>query len=205
MNDRYPFVNEPLLYPYDALEPHISAKTLRSHHGEHLQSNIDRLNTLISKYPQLQRLTLCELLHIRPRKMPQTEVIALMRNAFGVINHRLYFDSMSPYSTRLPRGSFANRISLNFGSFDKFRERFSTVAGAVSGFGYAWLCEDGNGRLFIANSTNQSLPRGRLLLCIDVCEHAYYPDYQNRRDEYIKAWWKVADYAAAAGRCKFNV
>lgn len=205
MNDRYPFVNEPLPYPYEALEPHISAETLHFHHDKHLQSYIDKLNTLLSKYPPLQRLTLWELLHIQPRTMPQSDVIALMRNAGGVFNHRLYFDSMSPDSTGLPRGSFAARIALSFGCFEKFREKFSKAAAEVFGSGYAWLCEDGAGRLFIAISANQNLPEGKPLLCIDVWEHAYYLDYQNRRDDYIEAWWKVADLAAAAGRSKFSV
>ncbi len=202
MNDRYPFENEPLPYPYEALEPDISAVTLKFHH-EKLATYVEKLNALLSKYQPLQRLSLWELLHVPPRTLPPDDRVALMRNAGGVFNHRLCFESMSPGSTGLPRGNFAKRIALAFGSFEKFREKFTKAASDVFGSGYAWLCEDKTGRLFIMTSANQNLPEGRPLICIDVWEHAFYLDYQNDRAGYISAWWHVADLASAAARSAF--
>lgn len=200
MSDHYPFVNEPLPYEYDALEPNISAETLHFHHDKHLQAYVDKLNAVLAKYPALQRLSLTELLRIPPRALPPADRVAILRNAGGVFNHRLYFDSMAPGASGMPRGDLARRIAMSFGSFDKFRQRFSEAAASVFGSGYAWLCSDRSGRLFIAVSANQDVPDGLPLICIDVWEHAYYLDYQNRRDEYIAAWWNVADLAAAAAR-----
>ena len=199
MNDHYPFVNEPLPYPYESLEPHISGETLRFHH-EKLGSYVEKLNATLEKYPPLQKLTLWELLHITTRTLPPEDRLALSRNAGGVFNHRLYFDSMSPTTTGLPRGELAKRIVLSFGSFEKFREKLTKSASGVFGSGYAWLCEDRSGRLFVMSSANQNLPEGTPLCCVDVWEHAYYLDYQNRRDDYITAWWKVVDFAPVAGR-----
>ena len=202
MNDHYPFLNEPLPYQPEALEPQISGATMRFHY-EKLGSYVEKLNALLAKYPPLQRSSLWELLHVNPRAIAPNDRIALMRYAGGVFNHRLYFESMSPGSTGLPRGNFAKRITLAFGSFEKFRDRFTKAALDVFGSGYAWLCEDKSGRLFIMTSANQNLPEGKPLLCIDVWEHAYYLDYQNERADYIAAWWRFVDLAAAAARSSF--
>lgn len=199
MNDNYPFENLPLPYEYDALEPYIGAETLRLHHDAHLKGYIDKLNAVLEQNPRLQKLTLAELLRLPPRSVSPETALAIRRNAGGVFNHRLYFDSMAPGSVA-PRGELAARLRRRFGSIDGFTKQLAEAAASVFGSGYAWLCEDMRGGLLIATTANQDTPTAKPLLCIDVWEHAYYLDYRNLRDRYIAAWQSIVNYPNASAR-----
>ncbi len=207
MNDKYPFVNVPLPYAYNALEPYVSEKTLRLHHDALLAGYIERLNALLDKNPQLQGLSLVELVNLgrTATLLPYATALSLRRNAGGVFNHRLYFDSMSP-GAKPPRGELEAKINRGFGSFDSFRAKFTAAAMSVFGSGYAWLVETPHGEssrqgeLRIVTSANQDTPSGRALLCVDVWEHSYYLDYFNLRDKYLDGWWNIVCFSNAAAR-----
>ncbi len=196
MNDRYPFVNIPLPYEYDALEPFIDEKTMRLHHDAHLQSYIDNLNKELEARPALQGLTLKQLI----RKMPGGAETPLSRNAGGVYNHRFYFDGLSPFALMRPNGELTKAIDRDFKGFNLFKEELTAAAMSVFGSGYAWLAASGRGRLQIVTTENQMTPLTRGLcpiLNIDVWEHAYYLKHYNKRAGYIRDWFKVVNWPEA--------
>ncbi|MDD3278298.1 MAG: superoxide dismutase [Lachnospiraceae bacterium] len=203
-NQYYPFVNQPLPYAYDALEPFIDEKTMRLHHDKHLQTYIQNLNAALKNYPQLQRLSLEQL--IRTSARPSCELQrTIHNNAGGVYNHRFFFaglknpgkwDSSQP---SMPVGELGNAVRMQYGSYEAFREAFSKAALSVFGSGYAWLVLDG-GRLRIITTANQDSPVGENLcpvLGIDVWEHAYYLKHYNVRADYIEDWWHVVNWEKA--------
>ena len=200
-NAHYPFVNLPLPYPYNGLEPYIDEKTMMLHHDRHLQTYIDNLNVLLQNRPWLQKRSLPELIQTASQ-LPEELQTALRNNAGGVYNHRFYFDLLAKPGVAAPSGALLTAIDRDFGSYSRFQEIFKKAALSVFGSGYAWLVEAG-GRLRIVTSPNQNTPLEHGLcpiLAVDVWEHAYYLDYQNRRPDYVNALWTIVDWDVVAKR-----
>lgn len=198
MNDFYPFVNTPLPYGYAALEPFIDEKTMRLHHDKHLQTYINNLNAVLKEHAELRKYSLEQLItcNIMPPSAVRTNV---RRNAGGVYNHRFFFYGLKNPSSPAPTGALARAINGYFGSFDKFRTRFTDAALSVFGSGYAWLVRDGR-RLAVVTSANQDTPlcnNVSPLLCIDVWEHAYYLKHCNVRADYVDDFFEIIDWARA--------
>lgn len=202
MNDRYPFQNTPLPYPYDALEPYIDAKTMELHHDRHLQSYINKLNELLKDRPFLQRLSLTELLS-GCMMLPGRKWKEIRDYAGGVYNHRFYFEGMTNREAKVPVGALSDAIDEEFGGFESLKEKLSQAASSVFGSGYAWLAAKENGELVITTTPNQNTPLAQNLipiLNIDVWEHAYYLKHYNKRGDYIRDWFDVADWEKANER-----
>lgn len=198
MENRYPYVNTPLPYAYDALEPFIDEKTMHLHHDRHLQTYIDNLNGLLRDCPALQCLPLEKLLTC-PCHIPASLAVPVRNNAGGVYNHRFFFAGMAPPSGAMVRGRLYCEIDRQFGGLDRFKTLFKAQALEVFGSGYAWLVQEG-GRLKITATPNQDTPlaRGQYpLLTIDVWEHAYYLKHYNQRAAYIDDWFAVVDWNRA--------
>ncbi|MGI6403065.1 MAG: superoxide dismutase [Oscillospiraceae bacterium] len=199
MNEHYPFVNPPLPYAYDALEPYIDAKTMMLHHDRHLQTYVDNLNHILKDHPQLQNWSLEQLIYnydtlAEPVKDP------IRNNAGGVYNHIFYFNGMSNSPTRAQAGPLYSAIVKEFGTIQKFYDLFKQKALSVFGSGYAWLAVDSNGTLQIVTSANQDNPIVQDLcpiVGIDVWEHAYYLKHYNERAAYIDNWFQVVDWQRA--------
>lgn len=198
--DRYPFELAPLPYAHNALEPNISARTMHFHHDKHLQAYTDNLNKALQGRPELQKMSLVELLS-NPDRLPSDVRTAIMRNAGGVYNHILYFSLLRPPTRgNRPTGMLLEAIKAESGSFEEFQKEFKSNALAVFGSGYLWLISDSQGRLMLFPTANQQTPISEgfcPVLTIDVWEHAYYLDYQNRRGDYIDAWWDIVNWPAA--------
>lgn len=200
-NEFYPFINLPLPYGYDALEPNIDTQTMHLHHDRHLQTYIDNLNAALQGHPHLQRLSLTELIE-NAWRMPGNMQTAIRNNAGGVYNHRFYFDGMQPAAGQAPAGALAKAIDDEFGSLDYFRDAFDRAALSVFGSGYAWLVYDGK-RLRIVTTANQNCPLEAGLcpvLTVDVWEHAYYLKHYNVRAGYVSDWRQVLNWKEAEKR-----
>lgn len=185
----------PLPYDYDALDPHIDEQTMRIHHGKHHQAYINNLNAVVADTPSLQGKSLEELLR-GIQDVPSDARQKVINHGGGHANHMLFWEIMSPKGGGEPAGNLAEAIKRQFGSFAKFREDFAKTAGGVFGSGWAWLVVH-NGKLIIAPTANQDSPlmRGAVpLLGLDVWEHAYYLKYQNRRPDYVQAWFNVVNW-----------
>ncbi|MBN1994712.1 MAG: superoxide dismutase [Anaerolineae bacterium] len=185
-----------LPYAYNALEPHIDAKTMGIHHGKHHQAYVNNLNAALEKYPDLQNKNVVELLEDLDA-VPEDIRMAVRNNGGGHANHSLFWPCMSPQGGGKPKGSLAEAINASFGSFDSFKEQFTKAAMTRFGSGWAWLCVDVEGKLVITSTPNQDNPIAEGLvpiLGLDVWEHAYYLNYQNRRADYIAAWWNVVNW-----------
>lgn len=201
MNNFYPFVNTPLPYAYNALEPYIDEKTMCLHHDRHLQTYIDNLNKLMDENPALQQFSLEELL-TRWCRLPQHLQIPVRNNAGGVFNHRFYFNSMKEPGAPCEAPRLFDEMSLQFKSPEDFKSQFKEAALSVFGSGYAWLVSHG-GRLKIITTANQNTPplnSMTLLLNIDVWEHAYYLKHYNMRAAYIDDWFHLINWEAVEGR-----
>ena len=199
-NAHYPFVNPPLRYAYDALEPYIDTLTMHLHHDRHLQTYVDNLNNALREYPNLHSWSLEELLGRIP-ELPAAIQTSVRNNAGGVYNHIFYFDGMSNSDARSYAGDLYEAILEAFGSWDAFYNQFKNQALSVFGSGYAWLVLDRNGNLRIITTANQDtpIPLGLIpILNIDVWEHAYYLKHYNERAAYIDDWFHVVDWARAA-------
>ncbi len=191
MNEHYPFVNPPLPYAYNALEPYIDEKTMHLHHDRHLQTYVDNLNKALSDYPELQSLALTQLLE--NDRLPE----AVKNNAGGVFNHLFYFDGMSNSRRRSEAGELYSVIINNFESLDSFYNTFKNRALSVFGSGYAWLVLDKKGGLKIISTANQDTPLAQNLCpiaVVDVWEHAYYLKHYNERAAYFDDWFNVVDW-----------
>ncbi len=189
-------------YPYDALEPYIDARTMEIHHGKHHAGYVAKTNAALEGYPDLQEKPL-ETLLADLNQVPEAIRTAVCNNGGGVANHSLFWKIMAPEAGGAPQGALADAIEAAFGSFDSFRESFSSAAGGVFGSGWAWLVKDSSGGLQILTTPNQDTPLSQGLtpiLNLDVWEHAYYLKYQNRRSEYIQAWWRVVNWAEVSRR-----
>jgi len=189
-----------LPYDYNALEPYIDAKTMSIHHGKHHQGYVNNLNTALEKYPDLQNEALVELLADLDT-IPADIRTAVRNNGGGHANHSLFWRCMSPQGGGEPKGNLAEAINKSFGSFGNFKEQFTKAAATRFGSGWAWLCVDGNDKLIVTSTPNQDNPISEGLvpiLGLDVWEHAYYLNYQNRRPDYIAAWWNVVNWDEVA-------
>ena len=190
------FTLPPLPYDFAALEPHIDAKTMEIHHGKHHQTYVNNLNAAIEKAPELASKSLEDLMR-GVNKLPDSVKTAVRNNGGGHWNHSLFWQLMSGKAGGEPGGNLGNAIRSAFGDFAKFREQFSAAGVGRFGSGWAWLINNG-GKLSITSTPNQDNPlmEGQnAILGLDVWEHAYYLKYQNRRPDYITAWWNVVNWA----------
>ncbi len=186
-----------LPYPPDALEPHIDKMTMEIHHGKHHAAYVNNLNKALESAPDLQNKTVEELLAKNLAIVADSIKTAVRNNGGGHANHSLFWTLLSPKGGGAPSGEIANVISSNFGSFDSFKEKFGAAATSRFGSGWAWLVKDHAGKFEITSTANQDSPimEGKKpILGLDVWEHAYYLKYQNRRPEYITAWWNVVNW-----------
>ncbi|MDQ5851963.1 MAG: superoxide dismutase [Chloroflexota bacterium] len=191
----------PLPYDYSALEPHIDTQTMQLHHDKHHVTYVTNLNTALESQPDLQNQSIEELLR-NINSVPENIRMAVRNNGGGHANHTMFWEIMGPNAGGQPSGELADAINQAFGSFDSFKEQFNKAATTRFGSGWAWLLADG-GRLEITSTQNQDSPlmEGRIpILGLDVWEHAYYLKYQNRRPEYINAWWNVVNWDAVSER-----
>ena len=189
----------PLPYDFAALEPHIDAQTMQIHHGKHHQAYVNNLNAALEKYPALQAKSAEDLIKDLSA-VPDDIRTAVRNNGGGHVNHSMFWKLMAPGAGGAPAGAVADAISSSFGSFDSFKEQFAKAGVGRFGSGWAWLVDTG-GKLSIESSANQDNPSmdgKKAILGLDVWEHAYYLKYQNRRPDYIGAWWNVVNWAEVA-------
>lgn len=187
-----------LTYDYDALEPHIDAKTMEIHHSKHHQSYVDKLNAAVSEHPELEALSVVDLISDLDR-IPEDARTAVRNNGGGHANHSLFFTLLAPGGSDEPQGELAKAINEAFGEFDQFKEQFTQAALGRFGSGWAWLSREQDGKLIVESTPNQDSPvmSGRTpILGLDVWEHAYYLKYQNRRADYVSTWWNVVNWDA---------
>ncbi|MFA5505005.1 MAG: superoxide dismutase [Vulcanimicrobiota bacterium] len=188
-------------YPKNALEPHIDAMTMEIHHGKHHQGYVDKLNAALEGHQELASKSVEELLSAID-SVPESIRSAVRNNGGGHANHSLFFAHLSPQGGGEPSGELATAINSKFGSFEKFKEAFGTAATGRFGSGWAFLCVNGSGELEVVDTPNQDSPymQGKTpIMGLDVWEHAYYLNYQNRRPDYVAAFWKVVDWNKVAG------
>jgi Fe-Mn family superoxide dismutase len=185
-----------LPYAPDALEPHIDAQTMQIHHGKHHQTYVTNLNGALDKHAELHAKSLDDLIR-SVNSVPEDIRTAVRNNGGGHWNHSLFWKLMAPKAGGAPSGAVADAINSSFGSFDKFKEQFQAAGLGRFGSGWAWLVESG-GKLEITSTPNQDNPLmdgKKAILGVDVWEHAYYLKYQNRRADYLGAWWNVVNWA----------
>ncbi|HWH02618.1 MAG TPA: superoxide dismutase [Gemmatimonadales bacterium] len=190
-----------LPYDFAALEPHIDAQTMQIHHGKHHQAYVNNLNAALDKHPELHNKSLDDLLK-GIASVPDDIRTAVRNNAGGHHNHSLFWTVMAPKAGGEPTGALADAIKKAFGDFAKFKEAFAAAGTTRFGSGWAWLTAAG-GKVEISSSANQDSPvmDGKTpILGLDVWEHAYYLKYQNRRPDYIGAWWNVVNWPEVARR-----
>jgi Fe-Mn family superoxide dismutase len=194
-----------LAYPYDALEPHIDARTMEIHHTKHHQAYITNANNALKDEASLAALPVEGLIADLSR-VPEAIRTVVRNNAGGHANHSLFWSVIGPGAGGSPQGALASAIDAAFGSFDAFKEKFSAAAATRFGSGWAWLCVKADKSLCVCSTPNQDNPlmkgvvecNGTPILGLDVWEHAYYLNYQNRRPDYIKAFWEVVNWDAVA-------
>ena len=194
-----PYQLPKLPYSYDALEPHIDARTMEIHHTKHHQTYINNVNAALEKYPALAEKSVEDL--IRDLNAVPEDIRTVVRNnGGGHANHSLFWTIMAPKAGGEPSGELAEAIKSAFGGFDSFKDQFSKAAAGRFGSGWAWLSV-GGGKLAVTSTPNQDSPLSEGLtpiLGLDVWEHAYYLNYQNRRPDYIAAWWNVVNWKQVA-------
>jgi Fe-Mn family superoxide dismutase len=196
------FTLPPLPYDYAALEPNIDARTMEIHHTKHHQGYVNNLNAALEKAPEWQDKSLEEILQ-NLNKIPESVRTAVRNNAGGHWNHSMFWVIMAPNAGGEPTGALADAIKSSFGDFAKFKEQFNAAAMGRFGSGWAWLVANGGGRLTIESTPNQDTPvmEGKHpIMGVDVWEHAYYLKYQNRRADYLSAWWNVVNWPEIAKR-----
>jgi len=185
-----------LSYPYDSLEPFIDKATMELHHLKHHQTYVDKLNSALSEYPEFQNLSIEELLR-DIQNLPDEVRQIVINNGGGHANHSLFWRIMSPNGARKPKGDLADAIESTFGGFEEFKKQFSEKAMNVFGSGWAFLIKNPNGTISLKRHSFQNSPLmygNTPILGLDLWEHAYYLKYQNRRGDYIAAWWNVVDW-----------
>ncbi len=199
------FTLPPLPYPADALEPHIDKTTMEIHHGKHHNAYVTNLNKALESAPDLQSKTVEELLAGNLAAVPEAIKTAVRNNGGGHANHSLFWNSLSPKGGGAPKGEIESVITATFGGFDSFKEKFNAAATTRFGSGWAWLVKGGDGKFEILSTANQDSPLmdgKKPILGLDVWEHAYYLKYQNRRPEYIAAWWNLVNWDEANKQLK---
>jgi Fe-Mn family superoxide dismutase len=188
-----------LPYAYDALEPHIDARTMEIHHGKHHAAYVNNLNKALEGHADLQQKSITELLGDL-NAVPEAIRGAVRNNGGGHFNHSLFWKVMQKGGGGEPTGELSDAIVSAFGSFDDFKAKFANAGATRFGSGWAWLTVS-DGRLEVSSTPNQDTPvmdGGKPILGLDVWEHAYYLNYQNRRPDYIQAWWNVVNWRAVA-------
>ena len=202
-----PFSLPPLPYPTDALEPHIDKMTMEIHHGKHHNAYVTNLNKALESAPNLASKTIEELLANNCAIVPDNIKTAVRNNGGGHINHSMFWTIMGPKAGGQPSGALADAIKSTFGGFDQFKEKINNAGVTRFGSGWAWLVRDGSGKLDIISTANQDSPvmEGKFpVMGVDVWEHAYYLKYQNRRPDYLGAWWNVVNWPAIEKRFASN-
>lgn len=197
-----PFTLPNLPYPYDALEPHIDKMTMEIHHSKHHGAYVTNVNKALESAPELAGTSIEELLASECAKAPEAIRTAVRNNGGGHANHTLFWQIMSPQGGGQPSGALAEAINATFTSFENFKEKFTNAGMTRFGSGWAWLVLAG-GKLDLYSTANQDSPlmQGHIpILGLDVWEHAYYLKYQNRRAEYIAAWWNIVNWPEVARR-----
>jgi Fe-Mn family superoxide dismutase len=194
-----------LPYAYNALEPHIDARTMEIHHTKHHQAYVDNVNKAIKGKADLESKSVEDLIR-NLSAVPEDIRTAVRNNGGGHANHSFFWKIMGPNAGGEPKGKLADDIKAAFGSFNDFKEKFAAAGVGRFGSGWAWLVSN-DGKLEICSTANQDSPlmgktvsgtEGKPLLAVDVWEHAYYLNYQNRRADYLKAWWNVVNWDAVA-------
>jgi Fe-Mn family superoxide dismutase len=196
-----------LPYSPNALEPHFDARTMEIHHGKHHQTYIDKLNAALENHPELASLGINELISGISR-IPENIRSAVRNNGGGHANHSFFWDSLSPDGGNQPGAALQSAIDQSFGSFDDMKQKFADAALTRFGSGWAWLIKTDDGKLSVSSTPNQDSPLmkgiadvcGTPILGLDVWEHAYYLNYQNRRPDYVAAFWNVIDWKKAEER-----
>lgn len=195
------FTLDPLPYAFDALEPHIDARTMEIHHGKHHQAYVTNLNNALAGTTgeNLSLEEICKNISAYP--------VAVRNNGGGHWNHRFFWSTMSPAGGGAPQGALGEAIAASFGSFDEFKAKFNAAGAGRFGSGWAWLIRNATGQLEICSTPNQDNPlmdiaevKGTPIIGCDVWEHAYYLHYQNRRPDYLAAWWNVVNWEEASRR-----
>lgn len=198
----YPFALPELGYAFDALEPHIDARTMEIHHGKHHAGYTSKLNSALEGHTDLHGKS-AEALVSDLDAVPEAIRTAVRNNGGGYVNHALFWDIMRPGGAAKPDGDLAKAIDGAFGSFDDFKEKLQGAAGGQFGSGWGWLAVDGTGGVKVLSTANQDSPLSQGLhpiLGVDVWEHAYYLHYQNRRPDYLSAWWNVVNWDVVGKR-----
>jgi superoxide dismutase, Fe-Mn family len=188
-----------LPYDFGALEPHIDAQTMQIHHGKHHATYVNNLNAALEKHPDLQNKSAEELIS-NLNALPEDIRTVVRNNGGGHVNHTMFWKLMAPNAGGAPTGALADAINSAFGGLDAFKEQFGKAALGRFGSGWAWLI-DKNGSLSIESTANQDNPvmeGKKAILGLDVWEHAYYLKYQNRRADYVTAWWNVVSWKEVA-------
>jgi len=197
-----PFVLPPLPYAFDALEPHIDAKTMEIHHGKHHAAYVNNANAALEKHPEWGSRSVEDLLW-SINEVPEDIRTAIRNNAGGHSNHSIFWSIMGPGGGGNPGGRIADALKSTFGSYDVFKEQLSKAGVGQFGSGWAWLIADKNGKLSIKSYPNQDSPlmEGMTpIMGVDVWEHAYYLKYQNKRADYITAWFNTLNWEAIQTR-----
>ncbi len=192
----------PLPYDYSALEPYIDTQTMQIHHDKHHQAYITNVNNALQGHDQLAAMSVDDLLR-NIKQVPESIRTAVQNNAGGHSNHSMFWNIMTPNGGGEPTGNLASAIQQAFGSFDAFKTAFNDAGTKRFGSGWAWLVLDTNGKLQVISTANQDSPLMSGMYPVmgnDVWEHAYYLKYQNRRPEYLNAWWNVVNWDAIAHR-----
>jgi len=187
----------PLPYAYEALEPHIDAETMHLHHDKHHAAYVNNLNAALEKHPELADKSPEDLVRDL-NSVPEDIRTAVRNNGGGHVNHTMFWQIMGPNGGGQPSGALAEAINKSFGDFDSFKQQFNDAGTKRFGSGWAWLCRDSSGNLHIESTANQDNPlsEGHFpIMGNDVWEHAYYLKYQNRRPEYLSAWWNAVNWA----------
>ena len=200
-----PYELPSLPYSPNALEPHFEARTMEIHHGKHHQTYVDKLNAALGNHSELSNLSIYQLIGDLS-KVPEEIRGAVRNNGGGHANHSFFWESLSPNSSGIPDDSLSNAINQSFGSFDSFKESFTNAALTRFGSGWAWLVKKSDGTLAVCSTANQDSPwmsgvaevEGSPIIGLDVWEHAYYLNYQNRRPDYVAAYWNVVDWDKAS-------
>lgn len=190
------FLLPELPYAFDSLEPYIDAKTMEIHHGKHHQTYTDKFNAALEKHPELFKKSAEEIIR-ELNKVPEDIRMAVKNHGGGFVNHNLFWEIMAPAGTNKQlKSKVVESIAKTFGSFEEFQKQFSDAAATRFGSGWAWLVVN-KGKLEIMSTANQDSPlsEGKIpILTLDVWEHAYYLKYQNKRPDYIAAWWHVVNW-----------
>jgi Fe-Mn family superoxide dismutase len=198
----YPFALPDLAYAHDALEPHIDARTMEIHHGKHHAAYTSKLNAALEGHPDLHDKSAEELL-AGLDSLPDSIQGAVRNNGGGYVNHALFWDVMTPGGASTPSGDLAAAIDTTFSSLDDFKGKFEGNAAGQFGSGWGWLCVDADGNLQCFATANQDSPVMQgvtAILGVDVWEHAYYLNYQNRRPDYLAAFWNVVNWDIVGAR-----